>query len=91
MQYVMYVYIYIYVMWTTDLSDPWIPRQCHKDILGSAILGSAQDGQIMGGYQNDGPFCGSPKFKDPKRDHNFDNHTYMAGSVNGGSWLWLPS
>ena len=36
----------------------------------------------MGGGQNYGPFLGYPKYevpyynKDPKRDHNFDNHPY---------------
>ena len=39
----------------------------------------------MGGCQNYGPFFGYPKYsigavyykRDPKRDHNFDNHPYI--------------
>ena len=36
----------------------------------------------MGGCQNYGPFFGYPRYevpyynRDPKRDHNFDNHPY---------------
>ena len=38
----------------------------------------------MGGCQNSGPPIGSPKYwvpyyaKDPKKDHNFDNHPYVT-------------
>ena len=40
----------------------------------------------MGGCENYGPFLGTLKYwvpykyKDPKRDHNFDNHPYGMDS-----------
>ena len=50
----------------------------------------------MGGGQNYGPFLGYPKYevpyynKDPKKDHNFDNHPYDKDPTIQGTILGSP-
>ena len=44
----------------------------------------------MGGCQNYGPFLGTLN-RDPKRDHNFDNHPYTPYSIclRGTKEFWV--
>ena len=47
----------------------------------------------MGGSQNYGPFLGigAVLYKDPKRDHNFDNHQYAPYIAIPSATRRIPS
>ena len=56
--------------------------QCSQNMQASKPLGAEPVLKDVSGCQNYDPFLGHPKYevpyynRDPKRDHNFDNHPY---------------